>query len=76
MKLPKPKEKDLPKTSRAERIKKFGKFKDTLHRNFNKTPTMFVGICIKNCANKDIKCNECYRFNEFKENNSELSKKK
>jgi hypothetical protein len=74
-KLPKPNPQDLPKTSRAERRKKFNRFKDTAHKCFGKPFTM-VGICLRDCLNRDIKCNDCYRFSEFKENNSELPEKK
>jgi hypothetical protein len=63
--LPKPNQQNLPKTSRAERRKKFGKFKDTARKCFGK-PTVCVGICLKDCLNRDIKCDECYRFSELR----------
>lgn len=26
---------------------------------------VFQGVCLKNCRNRDIKCNDCLRFSEF-----------
>jgi len=54
------------KTTRSERLAKFNRFKDTAHKCFG-NPFTKVGICLKKCSNKDIKCNECYRFSELKE---------
>ena len=26
-----------------------------------------LGLCLKKCANRDIKCKECLKFSEYKE---------
>jgi len=59
-------EKNACKTTKAQRRKKLDKFKDTAHKCFG-NPFTVVGVCLKNCSNKNIKCEECYRFSELKE---------
>jgi hypothetical protein len=54
------------KTTKAERRKKFNKFKDTAHKCFGE-PFTVVGVCLKKCSNRKIKCNKCYKFSELKE---------
>ena len=31
----------------------------------NATQLIFGGHCFKNCANRDVKCNECFKFSEL-----------
>jgi hypothetical protein len=31
----------------------------------NATQLIFKGTCLKNCANRDIKCDDCFRFSEL-----------
>ena len=64
--LKKNKEQNQPKTTKQERRKKLHKFKDEAKKAWGK-PFTSVGICLKDCANKYIRCWECYRFNCYKE---------
>jgi hypothetical protein len=39
-------------------------YADKLDRN-NATQLNFSGHCFKNCANRDIKCDVCFKFSEL-----------
>jgi hypothetical protein len=44
-----------------------------MHRKMaqnNATCLNFKGHCFKDCANRDIKCDECFKFSEFIETKS------
>jgi predicted ATP-dependent serine protease len=32
-----------------------------------KTRSFYKSGCLKNCKNRDIKCDECFKFNQLKE---------
>lgn len=54
------------KTTKEQRRKKLDRFKDTAHKCFG-SPFTSVGICLKKCKNKNICCNDCFRFSNFEE---------
>jgi len=56
---------NIVKTTKKERRKKFSKFKDVAHKNFGKP--MVTGVCLKKCKNRDVKCKECFKFNQLEE---------
>ena len=39
-------------------------YADKLDRN-NATQLNFSGHCFKNCANRDVKCDVCFKFSEL-----------
>lgn len=58
--------KNACKSTKTERRKKLEKFQDTAHKCFG-NPFTIVGVCLKKCSNRDIKCEGCYKFSELKE---------
>lgn len=55
------------KSTKKERRKKVMKFADEATKVYGKFIYGYVGICLKNCLNRDIRCKKCIRFSEFKE---------
>jgi len=53
------------KSTKKERRKKLMKFADLATKRCGPIRET-VGICLKECLNKDIKCNECYKWSELK----------
>lgn len=51
------------------------RFKDTSHKCFG-SPFTKVGVCLKQCENRDKKCDVCIRFSELKLKNAEITYKK
>lgn len=58
--------KNATKSTKKERYKKFARFKNTAHKCFG-DPFTIVGVCLRKCSNRDIKCNDCYRWSELEE---------
>jgi hypothetical protein len=64
-----PNSSNQPKLTPKQRRKKFNKWvdMDMYHKSKGTTKPVLVGVCIRNCVNRNIKCETCYRFSEFKE---------
>jgi hypothetical protein len=53
------------KSTKKERRKKVMKFADEAEKAWGK-PSIIVAICLKNCLNRDKKCDGCYKFSMLK----------
>ena len=59
------------KSTKKERRKKVMKFADEATKILGKYIYGNVGICLKQCLNRDKKCKKCYKFSEYKEEKNE-----